>query len=176
MEKKKTSNRCKKEKNGVPKEQNIFYTQRLHKGISLRKISQLTGISRYSIEQIEKGDFDDLKIKDLIRLCKVLDIHVFYFFRTFYNITDNIFDDGLMDLVSALIRYRITIILEELKRFCQNTKVRVDDFDLVEILSAPYTQEKLIVLNNKLENKKITIEEALNHFTPKYWKINKRKR
>jgi hypothetical protein len=41
---------------------------------------------------------------------------------------------------------------------------------------SPYTQEKLIVLNNKLENKKITIEEALNHFTPKYWKINKRKR
>ncbi|GIX41707.1 MAG: hypothetical protein KatS3mg129_1440 [Leptospiraceae bacterium] len=173
--KQKQKNPQQQREDALPKEQNIFYIQRIHKGISLRNISQLTGISRYTIEQIEKGNFDDLKIKDLLRLCEVLDIHVFHFFRTFYNITDNIFDDGLIDLVNELIRYRITIVLQELKTFCQYAQIRMDDFDLVEILSSPYTHEKLIILNKKLKENQITREEALNHFTPKYWKTSKRK-
>lgn len=166
-----------KEKNQsiIPKNENFFYIQRTHKGISLRNLSKKTGISRYILQQIESGNFEDLKIKDLITLCNTLNIHVFDFFKTYYQITHPLFDENQKILVQEIIHNRITKTLNQLKQFCSYVRIRIDDFDLAEVLSSPNSEEKLIILNHKLSKKVISVKEALEHFPPKYLPLNKRR-
>lgn len=73
------------------KEKSLFSSARERKGYSLRKLEAISGISRRTITLAEKGEYGKIKLQDILKLCELLDIHPFYFLRTCYGISNNLF-------------------------------------------------------------------------------------
>lgn len=157
------------------REKSLFSSVREHKGYSLRKLEAISGISRRTIALAEKGEYGKIKLQDILKLCELLDIHPFYFLRTCYGISDNLFDTGWKELVEELVQRQITFTLIELRKFSQLVQVRFDDFDLEEIFKSEDSYLKLVVLNKKLEKQEITKERALIEFPPKYKYTSRRR-
>ena len=88
--------------------------------------------------------------------------------REFFN------EEEFEEIVARYANARVTLILSELKLFCRNAKVRLDDFDVTELSFSMGSLHKLITLNQKLERGEISTKDALVEFPPKWGKFSNR--
>ena len=144
---------------------NIFHESRIKKDISINKIAQDTGIDRKIINNIDKGNFDHVKLLHIIQVSKYLGVNIFQFIRDYYKIDDmEFYSEEIGDLVDRMVWLQMDLIYSELKELAKLTKMRVDDFNIQQILSQRKNLTKLIVLNMRLKKGEITASEALSHF------------
>ncbi len=144
---------------------NIFHESRIKKDISINKIAQDTGIDRKIINNIDKGNFDHVKLIHIIQVSKYLGVNIFQFIRDYYKIDDmEFYSEEIGDLVDRMVWLQMDLIYSELKELAKLTKMRVDDFNIQQILSQRKNLTKLIVLNMRLKKGEITPSEALSHF------------
>lgn len=147
------------------KNKNLFKEARIKKGLSILKIAQETNIDRKILYRIESGDFDNIKLGHIIKIGKYLEINLFQFLREQYKLDDmDFYSEEIGNLVDRMVWLQMELIYSELKELAKLTKMRVDDFNVQEILSKRKNLTKLIVLNMRLKKNEIEPSEALKHF------------
>lgn len=152
-------------KESFNQKKNIFRETRIKKDISINKIAHDTGIDRKIIKNIDNGNFDHIKLIHLIEVSKYLGVNIFQFIRDYYQLDDmEFYSEEIGDLVDRMVWLQMDLIYSELKELAKLTKMRVDDFNVQQILSQRKNLNKLIVLNMRLRKGEITPSEALSHF------------
>jgi hypothetical protein len=134
-------------------------------------------IPRSAVEILESDDWLRCKFDYVVLVSKALGISLIELIKQnfdydlekeFYN------EDEFEEIVARYANARVTLILSELKLFCRNAKLRLDDYDITELSFSMGNLHKLITLNQKLERDEISIEEALFEFPPKWGRFNNR--
>lgn len=148
---------------------NIFRKKREKMGLSIEKLSKETGISRYIIKKIEGNQFSEVKLEEFIKLCKYLNVNIYKFLRNHYLIEDEIYGDNLLCIVHNYAKCVLQDIIYHLKLFAQLTHFRYDSFDLFQFIDCPDMLYRLKILNQKLQKKEISIQDALEEIPPIKW-------
>ncbi len=144
---------------------NLFHDYRIKKNISINKIAKDTGIDRKILKNIDEGKFEHVKMHHIIQLSKYLGVNIFQFIREYYQIDDmEFYSDEIGEIIDRMVWLQMDLIYAELKELAKLTKMRVDDFNIQEILSKRKNLTKLIVINIRLKKGEITASEALSHF------------
>ncbi len=144
---------------------NLFVKQRIHKKLSLLKVASDTKIDRKILYKIERGEFDQIKLGHIVTLCKYLDVNIFQFLREEYKFDDmDFYSEEIGALVDRMVWLQMELIYSELKELAKLTKMRVDDFNIQEILSKRENLAKLIIFNIRLKKQEIEPSDVLKHF------------
>ncbi len=144
---------------------NLFHEYRIKKDISINKIANDTGIDRKILKNIDEGKFEHVKMHHIIQLSKYLGVNIFQFIRDYYKLDDmEFYSEEIGELVDRMVWLQMDLIYAELKELAKLTKMRVDDFNIQEILSKRKNLTKLIVINMRLKKGEISSSEALSHF------------
>lgn len=144
---------------------NLFVKERLRKNLSLLKVATDTKIDRKILYKIEKGEFDQIKLGHIVILSKYLGVNIFQFLREEYKFDDmDFYSEEIGNLVDRMVWLQMELIYSELKELAKLTKMRVDDFNIQNILSKRENLAKLIVLNIRLKKQEIDPSDALKHF------------
>lgn len=144
---------------------NLFHEFRIKKDISINKMAQDTGIDRKILKNIDEGKFEHIKMNHIIQLSKYLGLNIFQFIRDYYQLDDmEFYSEEIGELVDRMVWLQMDLIYAELKELARLTKMRVDDFNIQEILSKRKNLTKLIVINMRLKKGEISASEALSHF------------
>lgn len=156
---------AKKNTNPPSNPKNLFAEARIKKGLSLLKIAKDTNLDRKILYKIEKGDFDNMKLGHLITLSNYLGVNLFQFLREQYKLDDmDYYSEEIGNLVDRVVWLQMDLIYSELKELAKLTKMRIDDFNVQEIISKRENLTKLIVLNTHLKKNEIDPSDALKHF------------
>ncbi|MFN3605458.1 MAG: helix-turn-helix domain-containing protein [Leptonema sp. (in: bacteria)] len=156
---------AKKNTNPPSNPKNLFAEARIKKGLSLLKIAKDTNLDRKILYKIEKGDFDNMKLGHLITLSNYLGVNLFQFLREQYKLDDmDYYSEEIGNLVDRVVWLQMDLIYSELKELAKLTKMRIDDFNVQEIISKRENLTKLIVLNTRLKKNEIDPSDALKHF------------
>jgi len=93
---------------------NIFHESRFKKDISINKIAQDTGIDRKIINNIDKGNFDHVKLLHIIQVSKYLGVNIFQFIRDYYKIDDmEFYSEEIGDLVDRMVWLQMDLIYSD---------------------------------------------------------------
>ncbi len=144
---------------------NFFRETRLRKNLSLNQISKATKIDRKILKKLDKGEFEDLKLKHLVEICRYLELNIFKVIRELYQLDDiEFYTEEIGNIVDRLVWLQMDLIYSELKELAKMAKMRIDDFNVQTVISQRKNLLKLIVINTKLKKGEITISEALREF------------
>ena len=156
--------------------QNPFIQARNQRNLSIRKLSQETGIDRRKIQAVESEDLESISFEAVVKLARHLDINLVSFIRSRYGFfPGDIYEEEMDELVNRLVWIQMDLISKKLSEFALKTKTRVDDFDLGAVLSNKSNLNRLIALVIKLETGRISINEALKEFPAYRKQFNRRK-
>ncbi|MCU0824048.1 MAG: helix-turn-helix transcriptional regulator [Leptospira sp.] len=156
---------------------NLFRLTRERRKLSRIELSEKLDIPRTALEILESDDWIRSKFEYVVLVAKALGISLIELIKQnfdydlekeFYN------EEEFEEIVARYANARVTLILSELKLFCRNAKLRLDDYDITELSFSMGNLHKLITLNQKLERDEISTEEALCEFPPKWGRFNNR--
>ncbi|EKJ88042.1 helix-turn-helix protein [Leptospira meyeri] len=156
---------------------NHFRTYREKRKLTRVELSEKLNIPRSAIELLESEDWVRSKFDYVVIVAKELGLSLIDLIKQEfdYDLEKEFFnEEEFEEIVARYANARVTLILSELKLFCRNAKVRLDDFDITELSFSMGNLHKLITLNQKLERNEITAKDALAEFPPKWGKFSNR--
>ncbi|TGL49780.1 XRE family transcriptional regulator [Leptospira meyeri] len=156
---------------------NHFRTYREKRKLTRVELSEKLNIPRSAIELLESEDWVRSKFDYVVIVAKELGLSIIDLIKQEfdYDLEKEFFnEEEFEEIVARYANARVTLILSELKLFCRNAKVRLDDFDITELSFSMGNLHKLITLNQKLERNEITSKDALAEFPPKWGKFSNR--
>ncbi|EMJ88082.1 helix-turn-helix domain-containing protein [Leptospira meyeri] len=156
---------------------NHFRTYREKRKLTRVELSEKLNIPRSAIELLESEDWVRSKFDYVVLVAKELGLSIIDLIKQEfdYDLEKEFFnEEEFEEIVARYANARVTLILSELKLFCRNAKVRLDDFDITELSFSMGNLHKLITLNQKLERNEITSKDALAEFPPKWGKFSNR--
>lgn len=156
---------------------NLFRSYRERKKLSRVDLSEKLEIPRSALELLESEEWARSKFDIVIQVSKELGLPLVELIRKEfqYDIEKEFYNEE--EFEEIVVRYansRVTLILSELKLFCHNAKVRLDDYDITEFSFSMGNLHKLITLNQKLERKEISAKDAIKEFPPKWGNFSNR--
>ncbi|MCW7480074.1 helix-turn-helix domain-containing protein [Leptospira kanakyensis] len=157
--------------------QNYFRTYREKRKLTRVELSEKLDIPRSALELLESDDWIRSKFDYVVLVAKELGLSLIELIKQEfdYDLEKEFFnEEEFEEIVARYANARVTLILSELKLFCRNAKVRLDDFDITELSFSMGNLHKLITLNQKLERNEISAKEALIEFPPKWGKFSNR--
>ncbi|TGL86650.1 XRE family transcriptional regulator [Leptospira congkakensis] len=157
--------------------QNYFRTYREKRKLTRVELSEKLDIPRSALELLESDDWIRSKFDYVVLVAKELGLSLIELIKQEfdYDLEKEFFnEEEFEEIVARYANARVTLILSELKLFCRNSKVRLDDFDITELSFSMGNLHKLITLNQKLERNEISAKEALVEFPPKWGKFSNR--
>lgn len=161
----------------MDKEKNIFKEAREKKNYSIRKLSELTNVNRGSLRAVDEGNLESVKFEDIIIISQKLEINISKFIRDRYGHTSGeIYEEEMATIVSKLVEIQLDLVCNELKTFASLTDIRIDDFDITNVLRETKNLHRLIILNKQLKSNEISKKIALKQFPPIKGPFNKRKK
>ncbi|MCT8334236.1 helix-turn-helix transcriptional regulator [Leptospira sp. 85282-16] len=156
---------------------NHFRNYRERRKLTRIELSEKLNIPRSAVELLESEDWIRSKFDNVVLVSKELGLSLIDLIRQEfdYDLEKEFFnEEEFEEIVARYANARVTLILSELKLFCSNAKVRLDDFDITEFSFSMGNLHKLITLNQKLERGEISPKDALIEFPPKWGKFSKR--
>ncbi|MGV3667209.1 MAG: helix-turn-helix domain-containing protein [Leptospira bouyouniensis] len=156
---------------------NYFRNYRERRNLTRIQLSEKLNIPRSAIELLESEDWLRSKFDYVVLVAKELGLSLIDLIRNEfdYDLEREFFnEEEFEEIVARYANARVTLILSELKLFCRNAKVRLDDFDVTELSFSMGNLHKLITLNQKLERGEISTKDALVEFPPKWGKFSNR--
>ncbi|MBL0954307.1 helix-turn-helix transcriptional regulator [Leptospira levettii] len=156
---------------------NHFRNYRERRNLTRIQLSEKLNIPRSAIELLESEDWIRSKFDYVVLVSKELGLSLIDLIRNEfdYDLEREFFnEEEFEEIVARYANARVTLILSELKLFCRNAKVRLDDFDVTELSFSMGSLHKLITLNQKLERGEISTKDALVEFPPKWGKFSNR--
>lgn len=156
---------------------NHFRNYRERRKLTRIELSEKLNIPRSAVELLESEDWIRSKFDYVVLVSKELGLSLIDLIRQEfdYDLEKEFFnEEEFEEIVAQYANARVTLILSELKLFCSNAKVRLDDFDITEFSFSMGNLHKLITLNQKLERGEISPKDALIEFPPKWGKFSKR--
>ncbi|MCW7469085.1 helix-turn-helix domain-containing protein [Leptospira kanakyensis] len=157
--------------------QNYFRTYREKRKLTRVELSEKLDIPRSALELLESDDWIRSKFDYVVLVAKELGLSLIELIKQEfdYDLEKEFFnEEEFEEIVARYANARVTLILSELKLFCRNAKVRLDDFDITELSFSMGNLHKLITLNQKLERNEISAKDALIEFPPKWGKFSNR--
>ncbi|TGK81818.1 XRE family transcriptional regulator [Leptospira noumeaensis] len=157
--------------------QNYFRTYREKRKLTRVELSEKLDIPRSALELLESDDWIRSKFDYVVLVAKELGLSLIELIKQEfdYDLEKEFFnEEEFEEIVARYANARVTLILSELKLFCRNSKVRLDDFDITELSFSMGNLHKLITLNQKLERNEISAKDALIEFPPKWGKFSNR--
>ncbi|MDF3822104.1 XRE family transcriptional regulator [Leptospira sp. 96542] len=151
--------------------QNQFRAQRERKKISRIELADKLNIPRSSVEILESDDWIRSKFESVVLVAHELGISLIDLIRQEFHIDiekEFFNEEEFEEIVARYANARVTLILSELKLFCRNAKLRLDDYDITELSFSIGNLHKLITLNQKLERGEMDPKDALIEFPPKW--------
>ncbi|TGM72451.1 XRE family transcriptional regulator [Leptospira mtsangambouensis] len=156
---------------------NHFRNYREKRKLTRVELSEKLNIPRSALELLESDDWIRSKFDYVVLVAKELGLSLIDLIKQEfdYDLEKEFFnEEEFEEIVARYANARVTLILSELKLFCRNAKVRLDDFDITELSFSMGNLHKLITLNQKLERNELTSKEALAEFPPKWGKFSNR--
>lgn len=156
---------------------NNFRNYREKRKLTRVELSEKLNIPRSALELLESDDWIRSKFDYVVLVAKELGLSLIDLIKQEfdYDLEKEFFnEEEFEEIVARYANARVTLILSELKLFCRNAKVRLDDFDITELSFSMGNLHKLITLNQKLERNELTSKEALAEFPPKWGKFSNR--
>ncbi|MBM9548147.1 helix-turn-helix transcriptional regulator [Leptospira sp. 201903074] len=156
---------------------NHFRNYRERRKLTRIELSEKLNIPRSAIELLESEDWIRSKFDYVVLVAKELGLSLIDLIRQEfdYDLEKEFFnEEEFEEIVARYANARVTLILSELKLFCRNAKVRLDDFDITEFSFSMGNLHKLITLNQRLERGEISQKDALVEFPPKWGKFSNR--
>ncbi|MCG6147215.1 XRE family transcriptional regulator [Leptospira levettii] len=156
---------------------NHFRNYRERRNLTRIQLSEKLNIPRSAIELLESEEWVRSKFDYVVLVSKELGLSLIDLIRNEfdYDLEREFFnEEEFEEIVARYANARVTLILSELKLFCRNAKVRLDDFDVTELSFSMGSLHKLITLNQKLERGEISTKDALVEFPPKWGKFSNR--
>lgn len=156
---------------------NPFRNYREKRKLTRVELSEKLNIPRSALELLESDDWIRSKFDYVVLVAKELGLSLIDLIKQEfdYDLEKEFFnEEEFEEIVARYANARVTLILSELKLFCRNAKVRLDDFDITELSFSMGNLHKLITLNQKLERNELTSKEALSEFPPKWGKFSNR--
>ncbi|TGK90254.1 XRE family transcriptional regulator [Leptospira bourretii] len=156
---------------------NHFRNYREKRKLTRVELSEKLNIPRSALELLESDDWIRSKFDYVVLVAKELGLSLIDLIKQEfdYDLEKEFFnEEEFEEIVARYANARVTLILSELKLFCRNAKVRLDDFDITELSFSIGNLHKLITLNQKLERNELTSKEALAEFPPKWGKFSNR--
>ncbi|GBF43484.1 hypothetical protein LPTSP2_27850 [Leptospira ellinghausenii] len=156
---------------------NHFRNYRERRNLTRIQLSEKLNIPRSAIELLESEEWIRSKFDYVVLVSKELGLSLIDLIRNEfdYDLEREFFnEEEFEEIVARYANARVTLILSELKLFCRNAKVRLDDFDVTELSFSMGSLHKLITLNQKLERGEISTKDALVEFPPKWGKFSNR--
>ncbi|TGN19848.1 helix-turn-helix domain-containing protein [Leptospira idonii] len=156
---------------------NPFRIARERRSFSRVDLAEKLSLPRTAIENLESEDWVRTKFEYVVPVARELGVSLielvkmefdFDIEKEFYN------EEDFEEIVARYANARVTLILSELKLFCRNAKLRLDDYDVTELSFSIGNLHKLITLNQKLERKEMDVKDAIKEFPPKWGKFSRR--